>query len=135
MQNLFLKWVGGKGQLLKEIDKRLPEIVKNNELDYYFEPFVGAGSVFFHLKNNYKIKKSIISDINPELILTYTVIQQDYKRLIKELNPLKNEYLEYEDNLEEQKNFYLEIRKKFNADLKKIDFNKCEKIHFQEPLK
>lgn len=83
------------------------------------------------MKNNYKIKKSIISDINPELILTYTVIQQDYKRLIKELNPLKNEYLEYEDNLEEQKNFYLEIRKKFNADLKKIDFNKCEKIHFQ----
>ena len=127
----FLKWVGGKGQLLKEIDKRLPEIVKNNKLDFYFEPFVGAGSVFFHLKNNYKIKKSIISDINPELILTYTVIKQDYKKLIKELKPLKKEYLDYEDNLEEQKKFYLKIRKTFNDNLKKIDFNKCEKIHFQ----
>lgn len=126
----FLKWIGGKGQLLKEIDNRLPEIVKNDELEYYFEPFVGAGSVFFHLKNNYQIKKSIISDINPELILTYNVIKKDYKKLIKALKPLKNEYLDYEDP-EEQKKFYLKTRESYNKNLKKIDYNSYSKAHIQ----
>ncbi len=127
----FLKWMGGKGQLLKEIDNRLPEIVKNNELEYYFEPFVGAGSVFFHLKNNYKIKKSIISDINPELILTYNVIQKDYKKLIKELEPLKKEYWDYDNNPECQKKFYLKIRRLFNKKLKEIDYDSYDKTHIQ----
>ena len=128
----FLKWVGGKGQLLKEIEKRLPPIVLNNELEYYFEPFVGAGSVFFHLKNNYKIKKSIISDINPELILTYKVIKKDYKKLIKELKPLKKEYLDFEGKPEEQKDFYLDIRKSFNDNLNNIDFNTYDKKTYIE---
>lgn len=127
----FLKWVGGKGQLLKEIDKRLPPIVTKNELEYYFEPFVGAGSVFFHLKNNYDIEKSIISDINPELILTYKVIKKDYKKLIKELNPLKEKYLSYEKKPEKQKEFYLDTRKSFNANLDKIDFNTYDKTHIK----
>ena len=124
----FLKWVGGKGQLLKEIDKRLPPIVKDNELEYYFEPFVGAGSVFFHLKNNYEIEKSIMSDINPELILTYNVIKKDYKKLIKELKPLKKNYNDYDD-AEKQKKFYLDARKSFNDDLGKFDFNTYDKTH------
>lgn len=129
----YLKWAGGKGQLLKEIDKRLPEIVKKNELEYYFEPFVGAGSVFFHLKNNYKIKKSIISDINPELILTYKIIQEDYKKLIKMLKKMKKEYLELEDNNEDQKNYYYNVRKNFNENLKKIDIDapKYDETHFK----
>lgn len=126
----FLKWMGGKGQLLNEIDKRLPQIVKDDELEYYFEPFVGAGSVFFHLKNNYTINKSIISDINPELILTYKAIQKDYKKLIKELKPLKNDYLNCKTP-EDQKNNYLEIRKSFNEDLKKIDYDKIGKLQFK----
>ena len=129
----FLKWMGGKGQLLKEIDKRLPKNVKNNEIDYYYEPFVGAGSVFFHLKNNYSIKTSIISDINPELILTYRTIQKDYKELIKQLNPLKNNYKKLEKNIDEQKDYYKEIRDKFNDNLGKIDLNakKIKKQHFE----
>jgi len=127
----FLKWVGGKGQLLKEIENRLPHIVTNNELEYYFEPFIGAGSVFFHLKNNYKIKKSIISDINPELILTYNVIKKDYKKLIKELKPLKKEYWDCEDDPEKQKNVYLKNRASFNENLNKIDFDTYDKTHIK----
>ena len=126
----FLKWMGGKGQLLNEIDKRLPQIVKDNDLEYYYEPFVGAGSVFFHLKNKYKISKSIISDINPELILTYKTIQKDYKRVIKELKPLKRDYNNCETP-EERKENYLKIRKSFNKDLKEIDYNKIGKIQFK----
>lgn len=126
----FLKWVGGKGQLLKEIDQRLPKIVKDDELECYFEPFVGAGSVFFHLKNNYKISKSIISDINPELILTYKAIQKDYKKVIKELKPLKREYRDCKTP-EEQKNNYLDKRKLFNANLEEINYNKLRKIEFE----
>lgn len=129
----FLKWMGGKGQLLKEIDKRLPEIVKNNDLEYYYEPFVGAGSVFFHLKNNYKInKKSIISDINPELILTYRAIQKNYKPVIEELKKLKKGYDELKNNVEEQKDYYNKKRGKFNNELNNIDLNgKIKKPHYE----
>ncbi|MBE6500206.1 MAG: Dam family site-specific DNA-(adenine-N6)-methyltransferase [Methanobrevibacter thaueri] len=126
----FLKWVGGKGQLLKEIDQRLPKIVKDDELECYFEPFVGAGSVFFHLKNNYKISKSIISDINPELILTYKAIQKDYKKVIKELKPLKKEYNDYK-TAEERKNCYLEKRKLFNENLKEINYDEVGELEFR----
>lgn len=127
----FLKWMGGKGQLLKEIDKRLPLIVKKNELEYYFEPFVGAGSVFFYLKNNYEIGTSIISDINPELILTYNVIKKDYKKLIKELKPLRKKYWDLEEEPEKQKEFYKKTRDSFNYDLNIIDYTKYSKIHIK----
>lgn len=128
----FLKWMGGKGQLLKEIEKRIPKIVKNNEIEYYYEPFIGAGSVFFYLKNKYEIPQSIISDINPELILTYNVIQKDYKTLIKELKFLKDRYLRLEKDIEKQKDYYNKTRENFNDTLDKIDFNsKIKKPHFK----
>ena len=128
----FLKWMGGKGQLLKEIEKRIPKIVKNNEIEYYYEPFIGAGSVFFYLKNKYEIPQSIISDINPELILTYNVIQKDYKTLIKELKSLKDGYLRLEKDIEKQKDYYNETRENFNDTLGNIDFNsKIKKPHFK----
>ena len=64
----FLKWAGGKGQLIPEIEKRLPvEIKKTRTVEKYFEPFIGGGALFFYLMSNYKIKKSYISDINKEL--------------------------------------------------------------------
>ena len=62
----FLKWAGGKRQLVNEIKKKLPVNFKESKEDLiYYEPFLGGGSVFFYLKNHYKIKKSVISDINP----------------------------------------------------------------------
>ena len=49
----FLKWAGGKTQLLDEIEKRLPEeILKNKKIESYYEPFIGGGSVFIYLKKN-----------------------------------------------------------------------------------
>ena len=79
----FVKWVGGKRQLLKQfkdLDLYPPDgfdPVKNT----YFEPFVGGGAVFFDLLP----KKAVLSDMNLELVTTYNVIKNDLKKLIKKL--------------------------------------------------
>jgi DNA adenine methylase len=72
----FLKWVGGKSQLLPEIIKRLPE-----EFDRYFEPFIGGGAVFFALQN----RSACLVDINHELINTYSAIRDCVEELIVDL--------------------------------------------------
>ena len=119
----FLKWAGGKTQLLEEIEKRLPkEILKNKKIESYHEPFIGGGSVFIYLKNNYNIENSIISDINPELILTYKIIQKHPKKLIKYLKDMKKEYLKL--NEEKQNEYYLSVRHSFNKNVGKINYDK-----------
>lgn len=78
----FLKWAGGKRQLLPEIRKYIPKYY-----DTYFEPFVGAGAVFFDLQP----KKAVINDINGELINTYQTIRDHVDELIDELKKHRNE--------------------------------------------
>lgn len=117
----FLKWAGGKGQLIPEIEKRLPAEIKNTKtIDKYFEPFIGGGALFFHLMSNYNVKKSYISDINDELILVYKTIQNDSKKLIDVLFNLKEEFLPLDHK--ERKSFYLNIRNEFNKELSGFDF-------------
>ncbi|MFW6129117.1 MAG: DNA adenine methylase [Candidatus Aminicenantaceae bacterium] len=90
----FLKWAGGKTQLLDELKKRLPESIKQSQtIEKYCEPFVGGGAFFFFLKNNYEVKKSILIDLNEELILAYKVIQSHHKELIKSLKIIEKDYL------------------------------------------
>jgi DNA adenine methylase len=79
----YLKWAGGKRQLLSEIKKYLPNNVQNYT---YYEPFIGAGAVFFELQP----QKAIINDFNTQLILTYTVIKENVEELIKLLKKHKN---------------------------------------------
>jgi len=77
----FLKWAGGKGQLLRQYEIFFP--VKFNN---YLEPFVGGGAVFFHLYNTGRIaldKKIILIDSNEELINCYKAIKKDVEKLIK----------------------------------------------------
>jgi DNA adenine methylase len=71
----YLKWAGGKRQLLFEIKKHLPGNIQNYT---YYEPFIGAGALFFELQP----KKAIINDFNAQLILTYTVIKENVEELI-----------------------------------------------------
>lgn len=78
----FLKWAGGKRQLLPEIRKYIPK-----KYNTYYEPFVGAGAVLFDLQPN----KVVINDINSELINTYKVIQNNIDDLIIELRKHKND--------------------------------------------
>lgn len=86
----FLKWAGGKTQLLDEIEKRLPADISK---DYkYFEPFVGGGAVFFNLTKTYNFKEVYLGDINRDLILTYNIIKKKPTRLISLLRNFKRIY-------------------------------------------
>lgn len=76
-----LKWAGGKRQLLETFQPLLP-----NEITTYCEPFVGGGALLFHLQPN----TAYINDINPELILVYTVIKENVEALITELEKYEN---------------------------------------------
>ena len=78
----FLKWAGGKRQLLPEIRKYVPK-----QFDTYYEPFVGAGAVLFDLQP----KKAMINDINVELVNTYQVIREHVDELVETLKKHKND--------------------------------------------
>jgi len=79
----FVKWLGGKRQLLPELEARLPE-----KIDVYFEPFLGGGALFFHLAS--RIEQAYLSDKNEELITAYQAIRSSPNLLIKELAKHKN---------------------------------------------
>jgi DNA adenine methylase len=82
----FLKWAGGKSQLIATYADFMPE-----KYNRYFEPFIGGGAVFFHLKSNNQLLHATISDCNAELINCYTVIRNDVESLIKVLDQHRNE--------------------------------------------
>jgi DNA adenine methylase len=82
----FLKWAGGKSQLLATYAQFFPEKYNN-----YFEPFIGGGAVFFHLKSSNRKLNATISDCNLELTNCYDVIRTDAERLIKALARHRNE--------------------------------------------
>lgn len=79
----FLKWAGGKRQLLKDIEKYIPD---SNGITTYYEPFLGGGAVLFHLKP----KKAVVNDFNIDLINTYEVVRDNVEELIEDLRKHKN---------------------------------------------
>ena len=93
----FLKWAGGKSQLLSQLSEKLPKQLKEGKIEKYIEPFVGGGAVFFEIANKYPIKEAFLFDINPELVILYNVIKTDVKLLIKELAKLQSEYFASDD--------------------------------------
>jgi len=95
----FLKWVGGKSQLLTQIDAFLPKKVSN-----YIEPFVGGGAVFFHLRHRFPEMQTVLRDINPELINCYKCVRDR----LDELTALLDEHLE-NFNLRRSE-YYYEVR-------------------------
>ena len=109
----FLKWAGGKGQLLSQLDQHLPKGI--SRIDFtYLEPFVGGGAMLFHILQQFpNIKKVVINDINSYLITAYRVIKNSPDELIKRLSELENQYYSTGDN-EDQKSFFLRVRETFN---------------------
>jgi DNA adenine methylase len=73
----FLKWAGGKRQLLPEILKRTP-----TEINTYYEPFLGGGAVFFELWNQRRFKRAVLSDTNQELIDLYRAVRDNPKEFL-----------------------------------------------------
>lgn len=119
----FLKWAGGKSQLLRELENRLPEQIKRTKkIRRYVEPFVGGGAMFFHLQKNYDVKQSYLFDINRELIICYKTIQQNPFGLIEILKALESKYLRKSDS--SRKKFYYSVRADFNEKMKIFDYQK-----------
>ncbi|MDO5017231.1 MAG: DNA adenine methylase [Porphyromonas sp.] len=109
----FIKWVGGKTQLLDDIKKSLPRDLSQRVGITYVEPFVGGGAVLFWILQEYpNITRAIINDINAELICTYRVIKHDVEDLISELSRIQNEYIPL--NEIDRKEYFLAQRKRFN---------------------
>lgn len=109
----FVKWAGGKTQLLDDIKSALPKDLAQRKSVTYVEPFVGGGAVLFWILQEYpNITKAVINDINAELIGTYRVIKYDVEKLIVELTRLQEEYLSFEDNM--RRDYFLTQRMHFN---------------------
>lgn len=114
MAKPFVKWAGGKGNLLNVLESQLPDDFELQEEVTYVEPFVGGGAMLFHMLNNHdNIKRVIINDINTDLIKCYMLIKDDPELLIKYLEKLNNDF--YDKNDELKKVFFYKIRDEFNA--------------------
>lgn len=112
----FLKWAGGKTQLLSTIDSFLPISFQGEDEITYIEPFVGGGAVLFYLLQKYSnIKRAVVNDINPHLIKTYSVIRENPYSLIELLRDLQAEFRALKE-YEKQKELYLDIRTRFNQE-------------------
>lgn len=108
----FLKWAGGKGQLLKDITSFLPNM---DTITTYIESFVGSGALLFWVLNNCpNIKRIVINDINKDLINTYKVIKYNVYELIEELQILETIY-KTDSSEERRKSVYYKIRDEYNS--------------------
>lgn len=103
----FVKWAGGKTQLLGEIRKHYP-----SRIEKYLEPFVGGGAVLFDVLQKSHPQKVLINDINPNLINTYEQVKSNLEGLCEKLNQLQNQYLSKSDD--EKKSLFYEMRERFN---------------------
>ena len=115
----FVKWVGGKTQLLDEIRKYYP-----SQVDKYCEPFVGGGAVLFDVLAKCHPNDILINDINGELINTYSQIKTNCNGLVDLLAELQEKY--WNSSLDENKALYLEKRERFNS--LKVNGNKKENL-------
>ncbi len=108
----FLKWVGGKGQLINELEKFLP-VDGEKVLTKYAEPMVGGGALLFSLLSKYDFEELYISDINAELINSYIVVRDNIDLLVEKLTEMQAVFLPMNEN--GRKYFYYNARDKFNA--------------------
>ena len=110
----FIKWVGGKTQLLEEVKKSLPADLRAREGITYVEPFVGGGAVLFWILQEYpNIEKAVINDINAELICTYRAIKNNVETLISELERIQSEYVSL--STDARKDYFMNKRSLFNS--------------------
>ncbi|MDY0315192.1 MAG: DNA adenine methylase [Bacteroidales bacterium] len=110
----FIKWLGGKTQLISSIEKNLPKNLEKQKNLTYIEPFVGGGAILFWILQNYpNITNAIINDINPDLTTAYKTIKERPAELVDALQTIQDEYLLL--NEENRKEYYLNKRKIFNT--------------------
>lgn len=108
----FLKWAGGKGQLLDTIRTYYPEGL-GITIKKYCEPMVGAGAVMFDILANYTIDEVLINDSNAELMNVYSEVRDNVSELIQLLQQLEKEYLMCDE--ENRKEYYYSQRELYNS--------------------
>ena len=115
----FIKWVGGKSQLLDEIKEKYPQ-----NIEKYCEPFVGGGAVLFDILSTKHPESILINDINKELINTYSQIKNNCDGMITQLSELQTIYKSH--SLEENKAYFYEKRQRYNE--LKVNGNDAENL-------
>ncbi|MDR1912772.1 MAG: Dam family site-specific DNA-(adenine-N6)-methyltransferase [Helicobacteraceae bacterium] len=109
----FLKWAGGKSQLLSRFEELYPKELKIGIIENYYEPFVGSGAVFFDVAQKYKIKNAYLYDTNEVLILTYQALKENVENLLDILSRYQKKYDKFCP--EKRKEFYYKERDAHNA--------------------
>lgn len=124
----FLKWAGGKSQLIHTFDEMLPQELKNGEVNTYIEPFVGGGAMLFHILQKYDIKKAYINDINKELINCYRCLKTNVVEVINHLKFLEKDYLQSGDRTK----YFYKVRNRYNEIHLNghLDYEKCADFIF-----
>ncbi len=111
----FLKWAGGKSQLIEQIKEQLPITIETNRFTY-IEPFVGSGAVLFWILEQYpNLESAIINDINQDLTNSYLTIKHNVQDLIQILKEWEVEYHNIAENQDAKKEYYYEKRSLFNT--------------------
>lgn len=111
----FIKWVGGKGQLIDQLEALLPVDFSERKNVTYIEPFVGGGAMLFYMLQTYpNIKSAVINDINPDLTLCYKVVRDNPTELIESLSKIQAAYYALQTDAE-RKDFFIQQRDRFNT--------------------
>ena len=109
----FVKWAGGKGNLLNILESHLPADFDSQAKVTYIEPFVGGGAMLFHMLTRHKnIRRVVINDINKDLIRCYQLVKDNPQTLIEILKPFEQKY--YELNEDDRRQYFYEIRNEYN---------------------
>ena len=110
----FIKWVGGKGQLIEQLDAQLPENFSAWEDVTYIEPFVGGGAMLFYMLQQYpNIRHAVINDVNSDLTTCYRTVRDTPEELITSLMDIQNAYNALSTE-EVRKEFFLAVRDRYN---------------------
>jgi len=118
----FLKWAGGKSQLLAQLQAHFPPDLASGKINRYVEPFVGSGAVFLRIVQEHAIDQVLLSDLNPELILLYRTIQQNVEGVVAALERLQSSYLELDEPGRQA--FYYRLRSQYNAGRGRSNFER-----------
>ena len=111
----FVKWVGGKSQLITQLEALLPADFDRKDDLTYIEPFVGGGAMMFYMLQAHKnITRVVINDINPDLTTCYKIVRDQPNELIRSLAAIQEEFYAIQDE-EAQKEYFLRMRERFNA--------------------
>ena len=109
----FVKWAGGKGNLIPQLESLLPHDFDSQKDVTYIEPFVGGGAMLFHmLKNHRCITKAVINDINSDLIHCYDLIAHNPQVLIDRLSIIELDF--YNNDVHERRDLFYAYREQYN---------------------